>query len=72
MNELIVPQENYNIWEEIGLAWGKFLSNKAIYDDNQIDGIDLFYNSVKGKNKLGPWKIGRILIQGKEKEKVNY
>lgn len=51
---------------------GKFLSSKAIYDDNQIDGIDLFYNSLKGKNKLGPWKIGRILIQGKEKEKVNY
>lgn len=42
MNEL-VPQENYSIWGEIGLAWGKFLSNMAIsntaiYDDNQIDG----------------------------------
>lgn len=37
MNEHIVPNENYTFCGEVGFAWEKFLSHKAMCDKSQVD-----------------------------------
>lgn len=58
MTEHLVPEENDTMCGEIELTCEKLFSNKAEFDKSQTKQMEgLFYNLVKGKDKVGSQKL---------------